>query len=137
VDAQAALSELTAVSPQVEAAAVLDTGGAVAAAIPAERGEALARAAAELEEAAADLRPGGPALKRLEVRMRAGSVFLVREGGRRIVATTAPAPTSGLVVYDLITCLRRLAEAPSASVPSSGEGAPDESEGEEKGREDA
>jgi hypothetical protein len=44
------------------------------------------------------------------VSLEAGSVFVVREGGRTAVATTVPEPTAGLVVYDLRTALRRLAE---------------------------
>jgi hypothetical protein len=37
-----------------------------------------------------------------------GSVFVVRDGGRTIVATTTPEPTVGLVFYDLKTCLRAI-----------------------------
>ena len=53
---------------------------------------------------------GGRALTQLEAALREGSVFVAREEGRSIVATTSPEPTSGLVFYDLKTCLRSLAE---------------------------
>jgi hypothetical protein len=33
-------------------------------------------------------------------------VFVVRDGSRRIAATTGPSPTVGLVFYDLKSCLR-------------------------------
>ncbi len=46
------------------------------------------------------------AVAQLEAATTAGSVFVVREGDRLIVATTTPEPTVGLVFYDLKTCLR-------------------------------
>jgi len=74
-----------------------------------ERGERLARIAAELLAAAADVRPSGD-VSRVEVALESGSVFVVSEGGRSAVATTVAAPTAGLVVYDLRTALHRLDE---------------------------
>jgi predicted regulator of Ras-like GTPase activity (Roadblock/LC7/MglB family) len=105
-----ALAELTELSSQVEDAAILGESGfvLVSTGTP-ERGEELARVAAELLAAAGDVRPDGPPVTRLEVSLEAGSVFVVREGGRTAVATTVPEPTAGLVVYDLRTALRRLA----------------------------
>jgi hypothetical protein len=44
-------------------------------------------------------------------------VFVVRDQDRSIVATTSADPTSGLVFYDLKTCLRALAEAPAKPKP--------------------
>ena len=44
--------------------------------------------------------------------MRDGSVFVVRDGKRLIVATTAPEPTVGLVFYDLKSTLRELETKP-------------------------
>ena len=61
--------------------------------------------------AASDVRPGGD-IARIEVALESSSVFVVREGSRTIVATTGSDPTSGLVVYDLRTALRRLDEKP-------------------------
>ncbi len=113
MDAATALADLTEISSQVEAAVVLDDAGAVVASTldDAERSARLARTALDLL-GAADKRfeSGGRALTQLEAALREGSVFVAREGGRSIVATTTAEPTSGLVFYDLKTCLRSLAE---------------------------
>ena len=113
MDAATALADLTEISSQVEAAVVLDDAGAVVASTldDAERSAQLARTALDLL-GAADKRfeSGGRALTQLEAALREGSVFVAREGGRSIVATTTAEPTSGLVFYDLKTCLRSLAE---------------------------
>ncbi len=107
-----ALAELLELSSQIDDAAIMGESGFVLASSGApERGEQLARIAAELVAAAADVRPSGE-VTRVEVALGAGSVFVVREGGRTVVATTVPEPTAGLVVYDLRTVLRRLAEKP-------------------------
>jgi hypothetical protein len=100
----------------VLAAAILGPEAAVEASTLADaaRTERLARCGGELLAAAADTRPGGPAVNRVEVALPAGSVFAVREDGRTIVATTVPRPTSGLVLYDLRTALRRLQEGHDA-----------------------
>ena len=118
MDAASALADLTEISSQVEAAVVLDDGGAVVASTldDADRSARLARAALDLL-GAADKRfeSGGRVLTQLEAALREGSVFVAREAGRSIVATTSPEPTSGLVFYDLKTCLRLLAEPKAAS----------------------
>ena len=45
-------------------------------------------------------------------------MFVVSDGERRIAATTGPAPTVGLVFYDLKSCLRNAdAEPPKAKRP--------------------
>src|SRR5918994_6156996 len=114
MDAASALADLTEISSQVEAAVVLDDAGAVVASTldDAERSARLARAALDLLDAAGKrLEPGGRSLTQLEAALREGSVFVAREEGRSIVATTSPDPTSGLVFYDLKTCLRSLAES--------------------------
>lgn len=112
MDAQAALAELVELSSQVEAAAILGPDGSLEASTLQDeaRAERLARAGRELLEAAAAVRAGGPDVTRVEVALARGSVFAMREGGRTIVAGTVPEPTSGLVVYDLRTALRRLEE---------------------------
>jgi len=114
MDAASALADLTEISSQVEAAVVLDDAGAVVASTldDGERSAQLARAAVDLL-AATDKRfeSGGRTLTQLEAALREGSVFVAREEGRSIVATTSPEPTSGLVFYDLKTCLRSLAES--------------------------
>ena len=114
MDAAGALADLTEISSQVEAAVVLDDAGAVVASTldDAERSARLARAALDLL-GASDKRfeSGGRALTQLEAALREGSVFVARDEGRSIVATTSPEPTSGLVFYDLRTCLRALADS--------------------------
>ena len=84
----------------------------------AEHSARLARAALDLL-GGADKRfeSDGRALTQLEAALREGSVFVAREEGRSIVATTSPEPTSGLVFYDLKTCLRSLAQSESAPKP--------------------
>jgi|SRR6186997_372515 len=113
MDAAAALADLTEISSQVDAAVVLDDEGAVVASTldDAEHSARLARAAVELL-GGADKRfeSDGRALTQLEAALREGSIFVARDAGRSIVATTSPEPTSGLVFYDLKTCLRSLAQ---------------------------
>ena len=120
MDAASALADLTEISSQVEAAVVLDDAGAVVASTvdDAERSARLARAALDLLDAAGKrLEQGGRSLTQLEAALREGSVFVAREEGRSIVATTSAEPTSGLVFYDLKTCLRSLAQ-PEQSEPA-------------------
>lgn len=101
------------ISSQVRAAVVVGPGGAVEAAQPAGgTGDALAAAARELLEAAGGVRSSGEAgVAQLEAATRTGSVFVVRDGERIVVATTGASPTVGLVFYDLKTCLRSLSDA--------------------------
>ena len=107
-----ALAELLDLSSQIEDVAILgESGFVLASSGTPERGEQLARIAADLVAAAADVRPTGE-VTRVEVALGARSVFVVREGARMVVATTVPEPTAGLVVYDLRTVLRRLDEKP-------------------------
>ena len=107
-----ALAELLTLSSQIVDAAILGGSGFVLASSGTpERGEQLARIAAELLAAAADIRPGGE-VTRIEVALDGGGVFVVTEGGRSAVARTVAGPTAGLVVYDLRTVLRRLDAEP-------------------------
>jgi predicted regulator of Ras-like GTPase activity (Roadblock/LC7/MglB family) len=117
MDAAHALADLREISSQIEAAVILDADGAVAGSTidDEERTRRIADAAARLlERAGASGGRPGESLVQLEAATGEGSVLVVREGGRTIVATTAPDPTTGLVVYDLKTCLRSLDEAPAA-----------------------
>jgi hypothetical protein len=109
VDAGGALADLMEISAQVEAAIVLDENGDVADCSPSdpERAQQLARAAREALAAAEPIRRGA-AVTQLEASTRAGTLFVVRNGGRTIAATTRAAPTSGLVFHDLEACLRSL-----------------------------
>jgi predicted regulator of Ras-like GTPase activity (Roadblock/LC7/MglB family) len=107
-----ALSDLTEISTQIEAAVIFDQSGEVAGSTVAddERSKRMARSARALLDAAESRGDGD--LAQLEVSLREGSVFVVRHEGQAIAATTGVQPTVGLVFYDLKTCLRRLAEEP-------------------------
>ena len=108
--ADQALADLTEISSQVEAAALFDSKGEVAASTLAE-GQPFVRAVQDLLAAAAEARQGS--LNQLEASTGQGSVFVVREGDSYIAATTGPEPTVALVFYDLKTALR--AAAPEAA----------------------
>jgi predicted regulator of Ras-like GTPase activity (Roadblock/LC7/MglB family) len=107
MDAAQALADLTEISSQIEAAVLFDEGGALVGSTLAndEAAQGVARAASQLLEQAGAFRSGG-AITQLEASTADGSVFVVRDGMRRIAATTGPAPTVGLVFYDLKSCLR-------------------------------
>ena len=45
-------------------------------------------------------------------------MFVVRDGKRRIVATTGPEPTVGLVFYDLKSALRQLSAKAERKTPA-------------------
>ncbi|MGH3102726.1 MAG: hypothetical protein ACRDN6_01335 [Gaiellaceae bacterium] len=113
MDPAQALADLMEISSQVDAAVLLGNAGevTVSSGTADEAGQALAQAARELLEAAADVRAEGAeqAVTQLEAATRGGSVFVVRDGTHVIAATTAASPTVGLVFYDLKTCLRSLA----------------------------
>lgn len=115
MDAAQALADLTEISSQIEAAVLFDEGGAVLGSTLADESAAaeLARAAADLLERVGRFRSSGE-VTQLEAATDSGSVFVVRDGARRIAATTAPQPTVGLVFYDLKSCLRNAdAEKPT------------------------
>jgi predicted regulator of Ras-like GTPase activity (Roadblock/LC7/MglB family) len=101
--ADQALSDLTEISSQVEAAALFDAKGRVSASTLPDA-ETFVRAAQDLLAAANEV--SGRAVAQLEAAMPAGSVFVVREGDEYIAATTHPEPTVALVFYDLKTALR-------------------------------
>ena len=109
MDATQALVELAELSSQVERAVVLDAKGA-ALASTGLGGDALARSALDLLAAAGELHPSAGDVTRAEVELAEGGLFVLREGGRTIAATTGPNPTSGLVAYDLRTCLQGIDE---------------------------
>ena len=111
MDATQALKDLTEISSQIEAALVLDEDGvSVASTLDDPRTADLTRTVLELVAAAGRAAEGGgKELAQLEVATTAGSVFVVRDGGRTIAAVTGPEPTVGLVFYDLKSCLRSAA----------------------------
>jgi predicted regulator of Ras-like GTPase activity (Roadblock/LC7/MglB family) len=110
MDAQQALADLTEISSQIEAAVVFDDKGKVVGATLTDA-DAFAQAAADLLAAAEELKGSSP-LTQLEIATGDGSVFVVREGKTTIAATTAPAPTVGLVFYDLKSALRSVNAKP-------------------------
>ena len=105
MDVAAALTELSALSSEIERVAIVDEAGALVGATAGADGEKLARAAAELLAVA----PAGTTY--VEVGLATGSVFAVRDGGRSAVATTSSEPASALVLHDLRTLLRHVADA--------------------------
>src|ERR671936_538468 len=111
MDAAQALSDLTEISSQIEAAVVLDADGStLASTLDEARSTELARATQELLAAVRRVSgDGSKELAQLEVATREGSVFVVRDEHRTIAATTRPEPTVGLVFYDLKSCLRSIA----------------------------
>jgi predicted regulator of Ras-like GTPase activity (Roadblock/LC7/MglB family) len=113
VDAAQALADLTEISSQIEAAVLADASGAVLASTlaEAEKGERLARAALGLIEAAEKAHDEAKErLVQVEAATPEGSFFVVRDDVRLAAAVTGADPTSGLVFYDLKTCLRLVGE---------------------------
>jgi predicted regulator of Ras-like GTPase activity (Roadblock/LC7/MglB family) len=120
VDAAQALADLTEISSQIQAAVLFDEGGTVQGSTLSNdaAAEALAAAAVQLLDRATGFRSDPGEVTQLEAATAAGSVFVVRDGARRIAATTGPAPTVGLVFYDLKSCLRGAdAEPPKPKRP--------------------
>ena len=113
MDAAQALADLTEISSQIEAAVVFGATGAVEGSTLDDDGasEAFAAAAGRLLEASDAVAGSSRELTQLEVATAEGSVFVVRDGDRRIAAATGPSPTVGLVFYDLKSCLRAAAPA--------------------------
>ncbi len=109
MDATQALAELAELSSQVERAVVLDAKGSVVASTGGES-DALARSAVDLLAAAQELHASAGEVTRAEVELAEGGLFVLAEAGRTIAAATGPNPTSGLVVYDLRTCLEGIDE---------------------------
>ena len=101
------LAQLTALSSEIERAAIVDRDGVVLAATATADGESLARVATELFDAAPSTAVG---VAHVVVGLAAGSVFAVRDGAHVAVATTSPEPPSALVLHDLRTLLRQLPE---------------------------
>jgi predicted regulator of Ras-like GTPase activity (Roadblock/LC7/MglB family) len=115
MDVQQALSDLTEISSQIQAAVVFDGQGAVSGSTLANSARAaeLVSGASELLSVAEGLRSGSSPLTQLEVATSEGSVFVVRDGETSIVATTGGNPTVGLVFYDLKSALRSIKSEPA------------------------
>jgi predicted regulator of Ras-like GTPase activity (Roadblock/LC7/MglB family) len=116
VDAAAALERLREISSQVRVAVIFERGGKIVGSTLGDEERAkqvAAEAVALLDDAVQRRRADGEAeFAQLEVALRDGSVFVVRDDKRLIVATTAPEPTVGLVFYDLKSTLRELETKP-------------------------
>jgi hypothetical protein len=112
MDAAQAIAELTEISPQIRNVVAAGADGSILGSnLPAEAAATLLlERARRLLEAAEQARPG---VAQLEAATQAGSVFVARDGGRLIAATTTPEPTVGLVFYDLKTCLRSIEQEPA------------------------
>ena len=108
MNAQAALDELTLLSTQVVEAVLSSAGDVLATTATDERTAELALIGGELLVVAAGLRTDGAVVEHVRVALDDGGVLVVRDADRRIVATTVPDATPGLVLYDLRTALRRI-----------------------------
>ena len=103
MDAAQALADLTEISAQIDAAVVASADGTVfAATVPEDAAATLVRATSGL------LREAGERAVGVEARTRDASVLAVRDGVHMVGALAAHGAASGLVFYDLRTCLRRL-----------------------------
>jgi predicted regulator of Ras-like GTPase activity (Roadblock/LC7/MglB family) len=119
MDTAQALSELTEISSQIEAACLLDSDGNLLASTLGDDTAAQQFAAAALTLLREARSAGGERqLAQLEAATLDGSVFLVLERDRAVAAVTKPEPTVGLVFYDLQSCLR------AAGTPGNGDGKP-------------
>ena len=108
MDASAALSQLVGLSTQVVEVVIAGPDGAVEAshAVGEARSRQLVESAFALVSEAAAIRPAS-AVERVHVDLERGSIVVVREADRTIVASTVPEPTAGLVAHDLRVALRR------------------------------
>lgn len=109
MEAAQALADLVEISSQIESAVLAKSDGSILASTLAdeERSQAVIREALDLVGG-----DGNPT--QVEAILPEGCVFVVRDDERLVVAVTSRDPTSGLVFYDLKTCLRLAGEEPEA-----------------------
>ncbi len=108
-----ALADLTEVSSQIENAVLADAeGNVLASTFAGMKGERVTEAALTLLAAGESAAGDRARLTQLVVEANEGAVFVVRERDHVVVALTTPEPTTGLIFYDLRTCLRLAAEPP-------------------------
>ena len=113
MEAARALADLVEVSPQIEAAAIVDGDGSVAGSVGVadEQATVLGRAARELIDGAAAFRSDGHRVTQIHASLSGGEVFAVTStDGRAIVAVAAERSAPGLVFYDLKRCLAAVQE---------------------------
>lgn len=119
--ASGALAELLEVSPQVDAAVILERdGGRLLASAPAtadRMAEQLGTTCTRILDAAEQARTelGREPVSQVEVATPDGHVFVVADATWVVAAVTDADPTVGLVFYDLKTALRTVREARSTS----------------------
>lgn len=124
--AGSALDELLEVSPQVDAAVILERdGGRLIASAPASGsrmadrfGATCIRMLEAAEQARAEL--GREPVSQVEVATPDGHVFVVADARWVVAAVTDADPTVGLVFYDLKTALRAVREASASGNGSNG-----------------
>ncbi len=103
-----ALRELLDVSEDIDGAVLFDPeGGPLAATVGEDEARTAAETAGAMLAYAGALRSEG-SVRRLEAVTSAGSVFVLREGDRAVVAATGTDPVAGLVYHDLRTVLQKV-----------------------------
>lgn len=127
--AGSALEELLEVSPQVDAAVVVERdGGRLVASAPATGGgrmaDQLAATCDRILDAAEQARRelGREPVVQVEVATPDGHVFVVADTSWLVAAVTDADPTVGLVFYDLKTALRAVREATPGGPTRTGAG---------------
>ena len=119
MNAAQALADLVEISSQIESAVLADTDGAVQASTFGDE----AKASAVAKEAVGllqDATGAGGEPSQVQIAFLEGSVFVVRDDERLVAAVTGREPTSGLVFYDLKTCLRLAGEQPAPKKAAAG-----------------
>jgi hypothetical protein len=119
MDAAAALADLVEISPQIEAAAVVDQSGEMAGSVgvPEARASVLARAVRELLDGAAAFRSDQGRVTQLHAELSGGDLFAVADDGQAIVAVARERAAPGLVFYDLKRCLAALSAGSTGGKP--------------------
>jgi len=112
MDAAAALADLVEISPQIEAAAVVDQDGEMTGSVgvPEARANVLARAVRDLLDGAAAFRSDQGRVTQLHAELAGGDLFAVAADDQAIVAVARERATPGLVFYDLKRCLAAVSE---------------------------
>jgi len=102
-----AIRDLLNVCTDIQAVAVLDPEGGLAASGPGAVATDLAATAGRLWEAALERAAalGESPLDHVVVQDAHGAVAMLAARGRRIAAVTGPRPAVGLLLFDLRTCL--------------------------------
>ena len=112
MDAASALADLLEISSHVDAAVLVEADGEIAGStIATEAGsDRLARAGLGLLDGATErFATAGRTVTQVEAALREGSVYVLRDGTRTVVARTRPKAPSLLVFYDLRACLEAAA----------------------------